>query len=430
MDIDNDETASSARAISVGGGLVIGVAMVIANAANYGFQIVAGRFLSVEEYGLLAGFMAVVTVVTVATSALQTTAARAIAADEYHRDGHFIDGLTKSSMLIGAVVALVTVPLSPIASRFFNIGWLPLILLGVYVVPSALDSIAAGRLQGLHRFTGMAVYSCSQAIAKLGTATIILAVGFRVTGLIAGLVLSSGVIAAGGVIASRRAGSIDVHAFDPDVRRAFAAFTIFWFMLGADVLFARAFFEENEAGLYAAASVLGKAVLWIPAVVAQFLFPRLAKQSKLGESVVAVAVRAATVVIAVVVVSVSGLYLAGEQVFRILYGERYVEAADIAWKVGLAVAPLALVNLLIQHFLARRQGTFLRIMVVVVIVEVLALYLGPKTYEFYALMLALAGSALLVGMIPLHVWSRHLPSYLCIQRRADSGERTPPDGLP
>ena len=112
---------------------------------------------------------------------------------------------------------------------------------------------------------------------------------------------------------------------------------------------------------------------------------------------------------AVVVVSVIGLYVFGEQVFRLLYGERYVESAEIAWKIGLAVAPLALVNLLIQHFLARQQGRFLWWMMLVLVAEVLVLYLGPKTYEFYALVLAVAGTALLAGIVPPGVWRRLSP---------------------
>jgi len=407
--IEEQDAAAASRIVTTNSGLVIGAAMVVANVANYGFQIVAGRFLTVEEYGLLAGFMAVVTVITVATSSLQTTVARAIAAEECHEDGHVIDGLTRSSMLVGGLFVLATLAASPLASRFFNIGSLPLILLGVYVLPSALDSIALGRLQGLHRFTGMAVYSCAQAIAKVAIATIVMAAGLRATGLVAGLILSCAIVALGGLYASRHAGSIEVHALDPDVRRAFAAFTMFWFMLGADVLFARAFFEDTDAGLYGAASVLGKAVLWIPAVVAQLIFPRLASGSKRGESVADLAVRAVAVVGVVVSTSVLALYFLGEQLFRSLYGERYVGAADTAWKIGLAVAPLALVNLLIQHFLARQQGHFLGAMLMIVVIEIGALYLGPKTDDFYALVIAIAGTLLLFVMVPTHAWRRHLP---------------------
>ena len=400
------------RLVTRSSGLVIGLAMVVANVANYGFQIVVGRFLTVAEYGLLSGFMAVITVITVSGTALQTTAARAVATGEHDRSGHFLDGLTRSTLMVCAVLIGLSVVISPLASRFFNIGSLPLILLGVFVVPAAIDSIALGRMQGLERFTGMALYSMAQAAAKVGVATLVLTVGLRATGLVAGLVLSSTVVALGGLRASREAGSIDAHALDPDVRRAFFAYTMFWFILGADVLFARAFFIDTDAGIYGAAAVLGKAVLWVPAVIAQLIFPRLARNSKDGESVSDLAVKAAMVVAIVVAVSVVALYVFGDLLFTVLYGERYAAAADTAWKIGLAVAPLALVNLLIQHFLARQQGHFLGWMLAVGVAQVLALYLGPKTDEFYAGCLAVAGVVLLAATVPSHAWGRSLRSLL------------------
>lgn len=410
MSIEEQQPGASTRLLSASTGAVIGVAMLVANVANYGFQIVSGRFLSLEEYGLFSGLMAVVTVITVATSALQTTTARAIVVGDCRRDGPLFDPLTRSTVLIAIPLVILAVVVSPVSSRFFNVGSLPLILLGVYVVPSAFDSIAAGRFQGTQQFRGMALYSAGQAVAKLAVGSAVLLVGFRVSGLVAGLILSSAAVAAAGIFRTRSVGSIDVHALDRDVRRAFAAFTMLWFILGADVLFARAFFEEADAGLYGAAAVLGKSVLWIPAVVAQVLFPRLAHHSNRGESVAGVAARAGAVVAAVVTVSVVGLYFFGDSVFRLLYGPRYAVAADIAWKIGLAVAPLALVNLLVQHFLARQQGAFLRVMVVVVVVEILALYLGPKTYDFYAVVLAAVGTILLVTMVPFRAWMKHLPA--------------------
>lgn len=247
MAIEEQVPATDARIVGRMSGLVIGIAMVVANVANYGFQIVVGRFLTVEEYGLLAGFMAVVTVITVGGTALQTTAARAVATEEHHPYSGFVDGLTRSSLIVSVVLILAAIVVSPIASRFFNIGSLPLILLGVFVVPAVLDSIALGRLQGLERFTTMALYSTGQAVCKVAVATLVLAVGYRATGLVAGLILSSTAAALVGLRWSRAAGSIEVHALDPDVRRAFAAFTMLWFILGADVLFARAFFEIGRA---------------------------------------------------------------------------------------------------------------------------------------------------------------------------------------
>jgi O-antigen/teichoic acid export membrane protein len=404
--IEDRASASDDRIVDRQSGMAIVAAMVVANLANYGFQIMLGRALSIEEYGLLAGFMTVLTVITVAGTALQTTAARAIATGEHHDRYRFFDGLTRSSLLVAAGLVVLSVLALPVASSFFNIGALPLLLLGLFVVPAVLDSIALGRYQGLQRFTDLATYSTAQAMAKLFTAAIVLMLGFRATGLVAGLVVTSGVVAFVGLQLSREAGSLEVTALDPDVRRALAAYTMLWFILGADVLFARAFFVDTDAGIYAAAAVLGKAVLWIPVMIGQLIFPRLARRSKGGESVETLAYRSVILVIGVVGVAVLGLRLFGEPVFGLLYGDRYAVAADTAWKIGLAMAPLALVNLLIQHFLARQQSRFLGWMLFVLVVESLTMYVGPKTHDFYVLVLGSSGLVVLLVMVPGYAWSR------------------------
>jgi len=407
--LETSEQAERTTVLTKRSGLFVGGALLIANVANYGFQIVTGRLLSIEEYGLLAGFMSAVTIITVTTSALQTAAARAIAAGENEPDKRgFFDALTRTAMIGGVVCAAGIAALSPIVSRFLNIGILPIFLLGLYVLPSALDSIAAGRLQGSERFSGLALYSAGQAIAKVSVAAIVLAIGLHVTGIIAGLCISCAIIAIWGSIASRPAGAINTHVHGREMRRSFGAFLLFWVILSADIAFARAFFEPKAAGVYAAAAVLGKAVLWLPSMASQLLFPQLADRSAKGLATDRVMRSGVLLILTLSVAAVIGLRLFGEPIFTLLYGSRYDGAADIAWKIGLAMFPLALVNLRLLHFLARGQGRFLWWMSAAALGEVLALYLAPKNGTTYAVIIAATGVVLLASMTPRRIW-RGLP---------------------
>jgi O-antigen/teichoic acid export membrane protein len=388
-------------------GIAVATAILFANLCNYGFQILTGRLLSVEEYGLLAGFMAAITIITVGTSSLQTTAARAIAAGENQPENHsLLDDLTKSAVVGAVVLGLVIAVSAPIFSRFFNIGALPILILGVYVLPSSLDSLAAGRLQGARRFRALALYSTGQAIAKLVVASAVIGIGLRVSGVLAGLVVSCGAIALWGMFRSRNAGAINTHVLSPEMRRNFLALLLFWVVLSIDIPFARAFFEPRDAGIYAAAAVLGKAVLWLPTMLTQLLFPHLAHLSAHGQGARSLMKRAIGLVAVLASVAVLGLYLLGEPLFAILYGSRYEGASDIAWKIGLAMIPLAIVNLLLFHFLARGQRHFLIWMGLAAIGEVLGLYLAPKSGTGYAIVLGVTGLLLLGLILPRTAWRR------------------------
>src|SRR5680860_1328541 len=87
-------------------GSVIAVAMGVMNVAAYGFTIVAARLLGPRDYGAFAALMGVLLVITVASLALQATAARRIAATPDHV--HQIEGVilrvgVQASLGVGAL---------------------------------------------------------------------------------------------------------------------------------------------------------------------------------------------------------------------------------------------------------------------------------------------------------------------------------------
>jgi O-antigen/teichoic acid export membrane protein len=392
-------------------GVTVAVAVLVANLSNYGFQIVTGRLLTVDEYGLLAGFMSAITIIAVSTSALQTAAAKAVAVGQNRPDerGYF-DKLTKTAMFGGLAFGVVVALAAPVLSKFFKIGLLPIFFLGAYAIPSSLDSIAAGRLQGAKRFRAFAGYSAAQAIAKLGLASILILAGFRVGGLIAGLALSSAAVAMWGMTTSREVGAISTHILGEEVRRGFFAVLLLWVIVSIDLAFARAYFTPHAAGVYAAAAVLGKAVLWLPAVITQLVFPHLAEQSANKEKTSHLLRRAVLVILAISGTAVVGLYLLGGPVFTILYGDRYDGASDIAWKIGLAMLPLTIVNLLLYQFIARGQNRFLVWMGLAAVGEVIALFFVPKTATAYAITIGSVGLAALLFMLPsVSDWHRKSP---------------------
>jgi O-antigen/teichoic acid export membrane protein len=405
--VANAEVKSATTIIDRRTSIAVASAILLANICNYGFQIATGHLLSVEEYGLLGGFMAGITIITVATSSLQTASARAIAAGEHQaRRSGYLDRLTRTAVITAIAVGFIGVVLSPILSRFLNIGILPIVILGLYVLPSSLDSIAAGRLQGSKRFYALAVYSSAQAVGKIVVVAGVFAVGLHVSGLLAGVVLSCAVVAIVGLFSSRDVGAISTHVLSPEMRWNFAALLLFWIIVTSDMAFARAFFEPEAAGVYAAAAVLGRAVLWLPMVLTQVLFPHMADRWARKQAIRTVMTRAFLLIAVIAVVAVGGLYVFGQQIFAILYGDKYDGAADIAWKIGLAMVPLAMLNLLVFHFLARGQRRFLLTMAIATVGELLAFYLVPKSGTYYAAVLGCTGLVLLICVMPRSAWRR------------------------
>lgn len=402
-------TVAGDAPITARNGVAVVAAMVVGNVANYAFQIIGGRMLGAAEYGMLAGLLAAMTVITISSTSVQASVARAIAAgDVVPFGGHrSFDRMTRSTLALAAALGLVVALLSPLLGPRLNSGVVPVLVLGVYFVPSALDSIATGRFQGLHAFSAMSWYTTTQAVVKLPVLVLMVAVGLRATGIVAGIAMATAVVAFVGLRRTRAGGAVDRHVFGPDVRRNFAAYTLFWMIVSTDVPFARSLFESKSAGVYAAAAVLGKGVLWVPLVFANIVLPLLAKRAAASAGVVRVLAIALGLAVAVSLVGVAGLYVLGESLFRVLYGEEFAGAGALAWKVGLAMVPFALLNITLQYHIVRERNLIVLWLLLGAIGQGLALRFGPQNGSAYALRMAVTGVVLLAASAPwLHLLRR------------------------
>ncbi|MEZ5320849.1 MAG: oligosaccharide flippase family protein [Microthrixaceae bacterium] len=391
--------------VGKGTSIVVIGSVALGNASTYGFQLVTGRFLGADAYGLLAGLMTVVAVIGVSASSLGTVAAKAVSAGEVEPRPAVMDRLTRSSVVVGAALTVALVVASPWLSEFLKVdNVIPMLFVAASIVPTCLGAIAVGRLQGQMRFIAMSLLSATFAVAKLGVGFATMAAGLGVTALVAGLVVSTSVCAAGGLYLARHAGAITTKVLDRSTAQVFLGVTLFWVLVSFDVPFARANFTESMAGQYAAADVIGRAVLWLPAVITQITFPQVTAAVSNIESTEPLMLRAFAFAAGLAAAGVAFIWLFGEPVFRVLYGSEYPEAHRYAWKIGLATVPFAIVHLLLHHNFARNHSRFVSVLIGASIAQMLALTFGPHTPTAYATVLGIVASGTAVALLPRGGW--------------------------
>lgn len=401
---DDPSPAAPERLMGRATGAVVVGTVALANASTYGFQIITGKFLGADAYGLLAGLMTVIAIVGVSASSLQTVAAKAVSEGVADDRPAVIDGLSRSAILVGGGASLVFLALSPLLADFLKVGIWSVVMVAAFIIPALLGSIAIGRLQGQMRFIAMSVLSTGFAIAKLGVGVVTVAAGFGVTAIVAGLVVTNSVCTAIGLWISRHAGSIKSTVLDRTTGRVFLGTTLFWVLVSLDIPFARAYFTEGTAGQYAAADVIGRAVLWLPAVVTQITFPQVSQAVSNIESTEPLMLRAFATSTALASGGVVGIWLFGEPVFRILYGSDYPDAHHYAWKIALATVPYAVVNLLLHHNFARNHNRFVAVLVGAAIAQGLMLQFGPHTPTAYASVLGIVATSTAIALLPAGGW--------------------------
>lgn len=375
------------------------VALSLANLSNYLFQVVASRLLGPSDYSLLGGIFAFVTVVTVSTSALQAAAAKAVAASVAagsQKAGS--DPLTRATMRWGALAGAAVALTSPLTVRFMHSGYGPALALIPYVAAAPVMAVGLGRLQGKEAFRIFGLIALGLALSRLALAPIVVVAGLGVSGvvLLGGLLAAVAAVAA--LRAGRDAGPIDLRVVKGDIGRASVALVLFWAMVSVDVPVARHWLHAAGAGQYAAAAVVGKAVLWLPSAIALIMFPQVTLQRERGAETHQLLVRSLVVTIALCTMAVLFLRFLGPSVLPLFFGAHYDVASRLAWKVGAVSLPFAVANVLIFYHLTRDTGRFIVALAIAAVVQLGLYALIGHTYNSIIAVGGVSGMVLVAGL--------------------------------
>ena len=263
-------------------GMAIPVAMGVMNVASYLFPILAARLLGPRDYGAFAALMGLLLVITVASLALQATAARRIVATPGHV--HQIERVILKVGVQASLGARAAVPGAvtrdqpggaPRQSRHGGTRGLrggPGHLDGgpggdppgrTSVVRARLDLHGGGRPAARHRHGGHRFLA--DRVRRTARR------GHRLVRPCAGRLVRAPAVRASPA-------SPEEHRVGRAVGETFHnsnALLAFFALSNVDILVARNVLDGHEAGLYAGGLILAKAVLFLPQFVVVLAFPSM-----------------------------------------------------------------------------------------------------------------------------------------------------------
>jgi len=256
--------------------LVLAAGMAVANAGNYGFNLVMAFLLGPEAYGALAALLALVLVGSVPGLALQAVVARrtALAGGPVWPGARWLVGRA------GLGLGLLAVLAGPGLVLFLHLeGAVPVFWLALALAPTPLLFAVQGLLQGRERFGALAAVMVTGATVKLAIGLALVVMGLGVSGALAG-------VAAGGILAALAglrlaAPPTPGGATRPEpgwwreVGVATTGLLGLFLLANLDVLLARHYLDRAAAGRYALGAVVAKIAFWAPQFVVTVVFPRL-----------------------------------------------------------------------------------------------------------------------------------------------------------
>jgi O-antigen/teichoic acid export membrane protein len=402
------------------------IASVIGGACNYIYQLYMGRALGPVEYGVFGSLFAISYILTVLTATIQTAGARFVSKfmgeKASNKISYFLEGLLKRMVLLGILLFLVITFSSGFISSFLKIeSVIPVIILGSMFLFSTLLPVNLGALQGLQKFKSLAYNTVLNFFSKLVFGIVLVVIGFGVNGALGAVVAGSAITLVVSFIPLKSYLSKKSRK-----NRTFHFSQLYWYSLptmiamfcftvpaNIDVVIAKHVFDVHVAGLYTAATVLGKIILFIPGAIAVVMFPKISKLFTEKKDTIPLLSRSLLYTGCLSGVMAAGYWFFPSSVVRIPYGTAYIEVAPVVQLYGLAMFFFSLTVVLMRYSLAIHDMNYVYLLGFFTFLEIVLLAI------FHSTMIEMTWILLLVNLVLL------ISSVIYVSRRVISLKKTP-----
>ena len=372
------ETVGARRAL-IGSGLLLALAVGLANALNAVFQFGSARVLERGQYSLLAALFAVVLIGAVPPLAFQATTARSVASSLAEGDdrgaGIYLRGTLQSVLLWTVALLALTAVLVPIGAAFGLANPLAIGATAATIAIALVIPVVWGGLQGAGQFRELSGATMLFAGTRLAVGLIIAVAGGSVGAIMLGIAVATALTALASLLPLR---GLLAHGGDVRLPRrrlatipnaaAAVGLTALTALATMDLLVAKLAFPSGQAGDYAAASVGARVLLLVPIAVTTVLFPRVAtlrdrqrERTHLLAGLLAVGVTAA--------VATTILWTLAGPLIDATFGSKYEDAASWLGPLSVAMSLYALATVYLYHFLSLGRSRFALVLAAILAVQ-------------------------------------------------------------
>lgn len=372
------------------GALVFGASMLM-NVLNYVFNFAVSRHVGVEKFATLSSLTSAIMILSIPASIANLTivkyAAEFKALNELDRIDKLATVVLRAALSLAAFMLLVGLAFHRLLASFLNIHdedsiVLTLLVLSFAVIAPSLRGVLQGR-QDFKRFSMSLVI---EAVLKTGLAAVFVYNGLGVAGAMLGWTIGTASAVVYTAVVSRALSRHITTTLSIDYARLVrttigvglgtGVLTVLSFI---DVPLVKHYFSAHDAGLYAAANLTGKIVLFVVGFVPLVLLPKAVDTARRGASPLPLLLQAgaATVLISGAVLLVFGA--APERMITLLAGAAFREAAPYVFQYDLAMGLLAVLTVLVNYKIGLHRFGFLYPLGLGLVFEVGAIVLDHRT---------------------------------------------------
>jgi O-antigen/teichoic acid export membrane protein len=361
--------------------IIIFIVYLFSGICNFIYQIYVGRAFGPQEYGIFGALFAIIYVTSVFSNIIQTGSTGAItryvAKNENNNISFIIYGLIKRTTYLGIIGFVVFFLISQIISKSFNIYSInEFIIVGTVIFLSFPLPSVLGIFQGLRKFNSLAILNILTFLPKLIIAILLVNSGYGVSGAIGAV--SLGMLAAFlfSLFLLRPYLKTDDNFYKYDFKElnfCLIPATIVLLCLAVpsnvDVIFSKYFFSEYDAGIYTAASVIGKAILFLPSSILVVMFPNAIQMNELDEGPLKL-LNESLMGTALISGAASSILIIYPRIVEVIFGQKYAGVSLIIPPYVLMMFLFSLVGTIAYYCLALNYLRYTYIILLFTLTEI------------------------------------------------------------
>jgi O-antigen/teichoic acid export membrane protein len=362
-------TLFGSRAIVNAGALIFASSLAL-SVSGFVFHAIASRRLGVDAYGTLYALISLYSLAILPVSVFAPVVTRYSAEfGALHDDEHvrgLIGRIVRAFLVVGAMYIVAGFVLAVPLASFLHIAAWEIPIVGVLSAVATLSVTMRAIGQGIHAYGAYAFSMVGEGIAKVCALALLAVIGLTVFGATGALLCGS--IAAAALISVpifKRYRSVEPRPVLLDWRRIIATtvgaavLTLTITAMGfADVLIVKHVFPSDDAGLYAAASLCGKILLYFVGFIPAILIPQATHRHARGERTRKILWAAVLFVAVVSAFGVLGFHFAGLSVLHVLTGHSFDASLPLLTPYAAAMAALAMTSALGAYGMATHRLAF------------------------------------------------------------------------
>jgi O-antigen/teichoic acid export membrane protein len=330
---------------------LVALGMVAMNALAYGFTLVAAHVLGPDDFGAVNALLGILMVTAVPALAVQATAARRLATSHPDHWQGVIRDVLMSAAKVTVGITVVLLALTPVINQVLHLDdVVAAAMVSVATIAVTMMGAYAGITQGQRRWSAMTAIYAGLGAGRLVGGVVGMLVDPSPRGAMVGLAVGTLVPLGIGAAATRLPGPQPQSDHAPIVRELWRNGHIllaFFVFTNLDVLLARHLFDANDAGVYAAGSIIAKSCLFLPTFVLVVAFPTMAVD-RAGRPWV----KPMLAVLGLGAVAVLGAWMLPDLAVAFAGGSEYDALGDVAWLFALEGTIFAALQILVYDTIA------------------------------------------------------------------------------